>query len=172
MLKAGAIRSAGAFWRPGAPAITAASLLSDGETILEIGETVTRPLTKAELKRLGASGPEASETFETALAEALSQLPCEIAGIGGAELMGQGGAIPDFNGAALAFHPSPIPAPEAAPTKPRSTSSSPIRISYASPRNRPSPRPSLPTSTTSQLSPPKMPKPRPSPPLPSRSSPA
>jgi anhydro-N-acetylmuramic acid kinase len=102
MLKAGAIRSAGAFWRPGAPAITAASLLSDGETILEIGETVTRPLTKAELKRLGASGPEASETFETALAEALSQLPSEIAGIGGAELMGQGGAIPDFNGAVLA----------------------------------------------------------------------
>ena len=102
MLKAGAILSAGAFWWPGAPAITAASLLTDGETILEIGETVTRPLSQAESKRLAASGPEAAETFETVLAEALSRLPSEIAGIAGAEMMGQGGAIPDFNGAVLA----------------------------------------------------------------------
>jgi anhydro-N-acetylmuramic acid kinase len=102
MLKAGAILSAGAFWWPGAPAITAASLLTDGETILEIGETVTRPLSQAESKRLAASGPEAAETFETVLAEALSRLPSEIAGIAGAEMMEQGGAIPDFNGAVLA----------------------------------------------------------------------
>ena len=102
MLKAGAILSAGAFWWPGAPAITAASLLTDGETILEIGETVTRPLSQAESKRLAASGPEAAETFETVLVEALSRLPSEIAGIAGAEMMGQGGAIPDFNGAVLA----------------------------------------------------------------------
>ena len=72
MLKAGAIRSAGAFWRPGEPAVIAASLVTDGETILEIGETATRPLSKAEQKRLASSGPEAAETLETVLAEALS----------------------------------------------------------------------------------------------------
>jgi len=102
MLKAGAKRSAGAFWRPGEPAVIAASLVSDGETIFEIGETVTCPLSKTELQRLATSGPEATETFETALAEALSRLPSEIVGIGGAEMMGRGGPNPDFNGAVLA----------------------------------------------------------------------
>ncbi len=102
MLKAGAKRSAGAFWRPGEPAVIAASLFSDGETVLGIGETVTRPLSKAELKRLASSGVEASETFETVLAEALSQGPCEIAGIGGTEIMGRGASSPEVNGAVLA----------------------------------------------------------------------
>ena len=41
-MKAGAILSAGAFWWPGAPAITAASLLTDGETILETDSAATR----------------------------------------------------------------------------------------------------------------------------------
>ena len=40
-----------------------------------------------------------------------------------------------------AFRPSPIPAPEAAPTRPRSTASSPIHISCASRLNWPSLRP-------------------------------
>ncbi len=91
MLKAGAKRAAGAYVAAEGEAVIVASLVTDGETILEIGETAVQPIAGA-----------GSEALETALAEALSPLAPEFVGIGGPDMAGPWAGSLDISGMVLA----------------------------------------------------------------------
>jgi anhydro-N-acetylmuramic acid kinase len=91
MLKAGAKRAAGAYVAADGVAVVAARLVSDGETIFEIGEVAIQPI--------AGVGPEA---LEAAIAEALSPLAPEIAGIGGPEMAAPWAGTLEFSGPLLA----------------------------------------------------------------------
>lgn len=91
MLKAGAKRAAGAYVAAEGNAVVVASLVSDGETVFQIGATAIRPIEGA-----------GSEALETAIAEALSPLAPEIAGIGGPEMSGPWTGTLEISGPLLA----------------------------------------------------------------------
>ncbi len=91
MLKAGAKRAAGAYVAADGVAVVAAHFVTDGETIFEIGEVAVQPIAGA-----------GSEALETALAEALSPLAPEIAGIGGPEMAAPWAGSLEFSGPVLA----------------------------------------------------------------------